>query len=517
MSQYLRARLACILLACGVAATASAGAEDTPTMEQCLGCHDFGPESPVHEVLSGSHGVAGEPADMASRRGCQDCHGDSTDHARSPTRVSPGVSFGPHWSATSNAQDGQCLTCHEDEGKAENWQHSLHMLENLTCVTCHDIHSAQDKVLDVRQQAEVCTVCHKAQKQGIHGMARRAARNPACTECHNPHDHETPRTEMLANQSAGCSTCHDLVRMAGQARVSDKAKSYHKVMARPARTCLDCHEGVAHAPADSVPPMTPAPVANRTVTLFYPGMADSDWLLQQHPGSQPLRQGANCQRCHRGEEAELGQSRGGNFEPSSRDMRVGFARDENELVVTLRWRGNADDTTVSLMWGDDRNQVFARGGCFAACHSDLPGMSRNRGEQVDKYLWASRSQQQSVGRPAIIKPEEELASLVEQGEFAELWRLKLDSGEFRRSQILTKTNWLATKLISINKSYGDGQWTVELRHKMVDTENGISFVPGRKYTFGIALSGKDNPGARHWTSLPLTLSFGGDATDFTAE
>ncbi len=36
-------------------------------------------------------------------------------------------------------------------------------------------------------------------------------------------------------------------------------------------------------------------------------------------------------------------------------------------------------------------------------------------------------------------------------------------------------------------------------------------------TFGIALNGANNPGGKHWGSLPMTLSFGGDDTDFTAE
>ena len=51
---------------------------------------------------------------------------------------------------------------------------------------------------------------------------------------------------MRANHSAGCLTCHDLTRMSESDRVSDKAKSYHKVMTNPARTCIDCHDGVAH-------------------------------------------------------------------------------------------------------------------------------------------------------------------------------------------------------------------------------------------------------------------------------
>ena len=166
-----------LLVAASTALAQSAPDYSPEGVKQCLSCHDFGPESPVHNVMAGSHGTSGEAADMAGRRGCEDCHGPSAAHTQAPTRTSPQVSFGPRWTATSAAQDSQCLACHETN-IATHWQDSLHMVNNLTCVTCHDIHAQQDKVLFPRQQAEVCTVCHKVQKQGIHGMEKRAARNP---------------------------------------------------------------------------------------------------------------------------------------------------------------------------------------------------------------------------------------------------------------------------------------------------------------------------------------------------
>lgn len=504
-------------MAAGIQGFAQANPEYNPGgVEHCLSCHDFGPDAPVHNVLEGSHGISGDSADMAGRRGCEDCHGPSAAHAQAPTRTSPAVSFGPRWTATSAAQDTPCLACHEDS-TARHWRDALHMVNNLTCVTCHDIHAEQDKVLFEKQQAQVCTVCHKAQKKGIHGMERRAARNPPCTECHNPHDHESAQATMLGNQSAGCSHCHDLLRMADSARVSDKAKSYHRVMARPGRTCLQCHQGVAHAPADSAPPMRPTPVREKTVTLFYPGLVDSEWLTQSHPGSQPLRQGTNCQQCHRGEEAALGESRSGGFEPASRDLQVAFSRAGDELQIDLRWSGTEDDAAVSLMWGSDDNEAFRRGGCFAACHSDLPGMARDRGQQTDKYLRVSRSQQQSIGNPPMVKDAAALATLIEQEKFAEIWRIQTKSAIFEKALVLADMRWQTANLIWIKKSHAEGRWHVALRAKMNNTGEGLSFVTGRKYTFGIALHSADNPGRKHWVSLPMSLSFGGDDTDFTAE
>ena len=255
----------------------------------------------------------------------------------------------------------------------------------------------------------------------------------------------------------------------------------------------------------------------RKVILFYPGIADSDWLLQAHPGSQPLRQGASCQQCHRGDEAAMGESRGGTFQPTSREIEIAFSREGDELLINLQWQGPKDEQVISLMWGDGSNEAFSRGGCFAACHSDLPGMSRDRGQRTGKYLGVSREQRQSIGKPSIVKGEAVLQQLMAQGKFAEIWRIDLTSTTLTKSLILSEVNRQDDNLTSIKKSYGNGRWSVVLRHKINNTGVGVGFVPEEKYTFGIALNGANNPAGKHWVSLPMTFSVGRDDTDFKAE
>ena len=494
---------------------AGAFAADESGSQQCLDCHDYGEDSPVHLVLAGAHGTALEADD--NRRGCLECHGDSGDHIRAPRRNSPDVSFGPRWSSTAGDQDEQCLNCHE-ENTAINWRHALHMHNNLTCITCHDVHTSEDKVQIAEKQAEVCETCHKVQKQGIHGMERRKKRNPPCTECHNPHNHEDAQAQMLSNRSSGCLYCHDLARMAESDRVSLAAKSYHKVMTNPERTCMDCHEGVAHAPADSAPPMHPQPLPSRKVTLFYPGMTDSDWLLHLHPGSQPLRQGAGCQQCHRGDEADMGSKLAhGSMLPGSRDIQLAFALIDDQLQVTVSWNSDSADEELAIMWASHNNDALARGGCFAACHNDMSGMSRDRGQVKDKYLAISRQQQAQVGQPAIVHSKDELAQLYEDKQFAEIWRLSLESAKLETAVLLEATPWESSKLIEIKSSSEGTTRKVVFRRQLDNTDAGLIFLPGQRYTLGIALSGEKNREGKHWVSLPMTLSFGGNDTDFTAE
>ncbi len=487
--------------------------DDTAGTGHCRECHDYGSESQIQGLLQGSHGISVE---AGFQHGCEDCHGASAAHASAPREISPATSFGPRWSSSSASQDGPCLGCHENNTQAD-WQHSLHMLNNLTCVTCHDIHSDVDRVLFNDLQAEVCTMCHKAQKKGVHGLGEDLREDPPCSSCHNPHNHESAQPQMQSNQSMGCRHCHDLAAIADNPLVSTKARNYHRAMQQPGRTCLDCHQGIAHAPTDSAPPIHTVPAQAGRITLFYPGIAASDWLLRVHPGSQPLRQGTSCQRCHRGEEAALGKSRAGAFEPASRDVELSFTLEDEQLVLTLQWQGSPDDSSIALMWGDARQGALGRGGCFAACHSDLPGMSQDQGQQIGKYLKVSRLQRPAVGKNVTIKDGEALRQLTEAGEAAQLWQVVLASSALRRGLLLDDVHWHSDNLISVDKKYLDGKWTLVLGIPINTTELGMAFTSQGKYTFGVALNSTSNPGGKHWVSLPMTLSFNGDDTDFTAE
>ena len=185
----------------------------------------------------------------------------------------------------------------------------------------------------------------------------------------------------------------------------------------------------------------------------------------------------------------------GDLQPA-RDMQVSFALGADELIISLAWEGPAQDRMLALMWDDGGSEAFTRGGCFAACHSDLPGMSLDSG---------------AGSSPA------ERAQLMAAGEFVSLWQLQLDSGKLQTATLLDSLDWLPANLIQINKNYVDGHWTVELRAPLDNTGLQKPFTADKKYTFGIALGGDANRGGRHWVSLPLTLSFAGDETDFKVE
>ncbi|WP_162300070.1 cytochrome c3 family protein [Kineobactrum sediminis] len=487
-------------------------------MDTCRSCHQFGDDSPVHTLLESAHGNADNPDTPVAQRGCEECHGPSADHTRSPTQVAPAISFGPRWSATVESQNDQCLACHGDN-TASHWDNAHHKQQGLACATCHDIHTTADTVLSADSQAEVCTGCHKAQESGIHGLASLADSNPPCTSCHNPHNSRTPHSIMVDNRSRGCATCHNLVAMASDPQVSARATSYHKVMVQDDKTCVSCHVGIAHVSAAGVPPLIPQAQQSSSVTLFYPGQSDSEWLLSEHAGSQSLRQDRSCQQCHRGDEEEMGASLAtGKLKPATRDVEIGFQRSGQELLVTLSWRGSLQDRDIALMWGDDRNEAFRQAGCFAACHDDMPGMTRDRGQQLDKYLLVSRLQDRQIGRPAIIRDEAALAELKATGKFAEVWRVNLeDTATVETGTLLAGIDWHEDSLVAAEAQFADGRWSVTLLRPLDTRPKGLHFGRGQKLTVGIALHGVDNPGAGHWVSLPMTFAIDGINTDFKAD
>ena len=472
----------------------------------CLDCHDPEEGGPIHELQQTMHGKLPQS--------CQACHGPSAEHMLKPTISSPDVSFGPRWTANTAEQDGSCLNCHKSN-VAKHWVDSLHMVKNVTCASCHNPHDASQDLSKAAQQLDTCTTCHKTQKTGIHGKAKMARMNPPCTQCHNPHADQSPVSVMLDNDSQGCRRCHNLEAMAKSDKVSDKAKGYHRVMSTGERICVDCHEGVAHGDANVVEAFAPQPQQEAELTLFNPGRSDSEWLITEHPGSQPLRQGSNCRQCHRGEEAAMGEAMGGTA-PTSRPVTVSFEADDYDLVARLSWYGTADDTSVSFMWDFGNVSTFQRGGCWAACHNDMAGMTQDTGTGVGKYLWSSLEQRRSPGRQAIVKSSEALAQIVENGDFAELWRLDLARGRAQVGTLLNGIDWLEGPSLNARSEFKNGRWEAVIRRPIDPGPPLVLLDNTRRYTFGMALHSRANRGAHHWVSLPMTVSETRDDTDFVA-
>lgn len=175
----------------------------------CTRCHGVDEEYPVLAIGQTKHGTVADKRTPT----CTSCHGASETHINRPAGVSerpkPTISFNKKGGTQPEEQNQTCLTCHQG-GKRTHWQTSLHATRDTTCVSCHQVHAAHDKVRDKRDQAQVCYTCHKEQR----AQSQRPSRHPipegkmTCSDCHNPHGSAGPKNLVRDNVNDTCYTCH---------------------------------------------------------------------------------------------------------------------------------------------------------------------------------------------------------------------------------------------------------------------------------------------------------------------
>ena len=172
LTRSLAAGLTALAMAaalCTVAADASAQAdkERAPRKDlvlrgdaNCTRCHDQGEEVPVLAIGQTKHGTVADGRTPT----CTSCHGESETHANKPSGVKerprPDRVFGKASTTPVAARNGACLTCHQG-GKRIHWSQGAHARSDIACTSCHQVHTAHDKVRDKITQPEVCFTCHK--------------------------------------------------------------------------------------------------------------------------------------------------------------------------------------------------------------------------------------------------------------------------------------------------------------------------------------------------------------------
>ncbi len=165
----------------------------------CANCHTNAPL-----VWAGKHGTKADSRAPISV-GCAMCHGDPTEHLKSPANPMP-RRFSKMATADKTAV---CMTCHQGRTRI-HWQTSAHARNDVGCTSCHSMHTAQDKVRDKLTQPDVCLTCHKEQRAQITRPSRHPVRDGkvACSDCHNPHGSASPTMLVRDNVNDTCYSCH---------------------------------------------------------------------------------------------------------------------------------------------------------------------------------------------------------------------------------------------------------------------------------------------------------------------
>ena len=261
---------------------ASMAAEYSKGVKQCLTCHKEGKEKPAHEIFltpMGSTADANSPFGPGNHD-CETCHGPAKEHMKKQpdgSRLLPPMTFSRE--TPSEDKNAVCLSCHTD-GSRFHWPGSVHDVENVACVDCHQIHKADDPVLALETQPQVCFKCHQEQR----AQFLRQSHHPvqvsssvmshtgllSCTDCHNPHGSSGPALLVRSTINETCYDCHAEKRgplLWEHAPVREDCTNCHTphgsnyenlLTARPPWLCQQCHSTSLHTndvySGDGIPP-----------------------------------------------------------------------------------------------------------------------------------------------------------------------------------------------------------------------------------------------------------------------
>jgi len=208
--------LGALVVGLGTALPAAAG----DPSEDCATCHEDIAANFAHTVHAAKD--RGGPT-------CATCHGNGDQHMESGGEV-----------ALIGKPEGQdleilCLTCHRDTQTMFS-RRSVHSGADVTCVSCHNIHTAEPLQPEMLQQAanQLCASCHSSAAGSFnqpfgHRLDRGGMQ---CVSCHNPHGGQG-EASLKVDRSGDvvCVSCH-----------SEKRGPYvFSHVAGVTGTCLTCH------------------------------------------------------------------------------------------------------------------------------------------------------------------------------------------------------------------------------------------------------------------------------------
>ena len=150
--------------------------------DTCLDCH----EDKGTQIKGTMHGRAQHPrTPAATGRTCETCHGPGKAHVDAAAIRSSFEDSAPCRPATRAPRARRC----HNRGTHVQWSGSMHDQRNVSCVTCHSVHSPKSEVAQLKKATEIetCAQCHKPQVLKVAagdahaGAGRQDGRAPAVT------------------------------------------------------------------------------------------------------------------------------------------------------------------------------------------------------------------------------------------------------------------------------------------------------------------------------------------------
>ena len=258
-----------------------------------------------------------------------------------------------------------------------------------------------------------------------------------------------------------------------------------------------------------------AKVPGKTITVFYPGVASTEWTQvgTEHGGARAMRKGETCASCHDAEAADMGKKMvsGQKLEPTppkgkagSIPVSVQAAHDGANLYLRFQWKqppasGGAkmdaeNAVKLAFMLEDNKVELANLAGCWATCHEDSRTMPGAKDDKKTKYV---------------------AGGSVASGKYYDLvqWKSKGKPTDGHVAEARVAEGGSA--LVSAEGKLAGDTWTVTFTRKLAGGAGDVALVSGKTYNFGFAIHDDHAGGRFHHVSLGYTLGIDAKA-DITA-
>jgi len=211
-------------------ATDPAQANNFVGEETCVTCHEAEGQS-IHASLHGKVQNARTPAGRVAGQSCETCHGPGQKHVDSGKKED----IRRFNAMSARDQNGTCVACHSKGAHAE-WQGSMHDARNVSCVSCHSIHTPKSEKFQLKTATatETCETCHKQEAMKVKKSGHMPVREGKleCTSCHTPHGSNNVRMLKVGNSiNEACASCH-----------AEKRGPFLWEHAAGRENCASCHD-----------------------------------------------------------------------------------------------------------------------------------------------------------------------------------------------------------------------------------------------------------------------------------
>jgi DmsE family decaheme c-type cytochrome len=245
----------------------------------CLTCHED------QSYRGTAHARSFNERTPAATRGCESCHGPGQKHAESGD---PALIRSFRTMAASEASE-TCTTCHNRASHAL-WDGSQHDQRNISCATCHSVHSPKGQPqLVARNQTALCSTCHRSVTNKQYRFNHMPLREGVltCSSCHNVHGSTNVRLLRAGTTiDESCTSCH-----------AEKRGPYLWEHAPVTESCVTCHEPHGSNNDRMLVSKQPFLCQRCHVTSRHPPTVYDGYLLQNSQNANKIF-GRACTTCH---------------------------------------------------------------------------------------------------------------------------------------------------------------------------------------------------------------------------